>query len=298
MAPSESGKTDIAYVTSDGFDPDLDATAHSLEQAGLTWRSVRWKHPDVPWASFRAAVVHSTWDYAECRGEFLASMRRAAAGCELINPLDILEWNSEKTYLRDLAQAGCDVVPTLWVDPHLCNSHTALAEAIPQDWTELVVKPTVGAGGSGAMRTRNRHKASAYAVSGGPMLVQPYLESVDTEGELSLVYLNGEFSHAVRRGPYLPEETLRDGLVMPESADDGWQVTACPVDEECRAVAERVIASIPAPAPLVYARVDLLYGGEGRMRVAELEVTEPFLFLGYAEGAADRLAAALRARLT
>ncbi|MFF3350952.1 RimK family alpha-L-glutamate ligase [Streptomyces sp. NPDC002779] len=272
--------------------------AHGLERAGLTWRPVRWKDPEVSWGSFRAAIVRSTWDYAQCRDEFLASMRRAAAGCELINPLGVLEWNSEKTYLRDLAQTGCDVVPTLWVDPAVCNSRTALAQAIPQDWTDLVVKPTVGAGGSGAMRTRDRHKASAYAVSAGPMLVQPYMDSVDTEGELSMVYLNGEFSHAVRRGPYLPQETLREGLLLPESADTDWQVTACPADGECRAAAEQVLASIPAPAPLVYARVDLIRDAGGRMRVAELEVTEPFLFLGYAEDAADRLAAALRARLT
>jgi glutathione synthase/RimK-type ligase-like ATP-grasp enzyme len=297
VASSEHGEVDLAYVTSDGLDPDLTTVAQSLEQAGLTWRPVRWKDPDVPWASFRAAIVRSTWDYADSRDEFLASMGRAADSCELINPLDVLEWNSDKTYLRDLAQAGNDVVPTVWVDPGEWDSDAALAEAVPQDWTDLVVKPTVGAGGSGAMRTRDRDKACAYALSAGPMLVQPYLDSVDTEGELSMVYLDGEFSHAVRRGPYLPEETLRGGLLLPESDDAGWQVAACPADQECRAIAERVIRSVPTAAPLAYARVDLLRDAEGRMRVAELEVTEPFLFLGYADGAAARFAATLRARL-
>ncbi|MDR7381204.1 ATP-grasp domain-containing protein [Promicromonospora iranensis] len=295
--PSEHGAADIAYVTFDGTDPDLATATRSLEQAGLSWQPVRWKDPDVDWGSFRAAIVRSTWDYAQCRDEFLASMQGAAAGCELINPLGILEWNSHKTYLRDLAQAGCDVVPTLWVDPSTGDSSEALAQAIPSDWSDLVVKPAVGAGGSGAMRTRDRHRAIEYAVSGGPMLVQPYLDSVDTEGELSLVYLDGEFSHAVRRGPYLSEETFRDGLLVPESNDAGWQVTASPADRECQAIAEQVLASMPAVAPLAYARVDLLRDGEGRMRVAELEVTEPFLFLDYAEDAADRLAAALHARL-
>ncbi|MFR9672893.1 ATP-grasp domain-containing protein [Streptomyces sp. TR06-5] len=285
-------------MTSDKPDSDFEATTRALETAGLTWTSVDWKDQHAPWTSCRAAMVRSTWDYAENRDSFLASMHRASIFCDLVNPFDVLAWNTDKTYLRDLADSGCAVVPTLWVDPNVCNSRSALTSALPREWTDIVVKPTVGAGGSGAMRTRSAEKASAYAVSGGPVLVQPYLNSVDTEGEFSLVYLDGKFSHAVRRGPYLRPETLRGSLLVPETADSEWDVAPCNAEEECREVAEQALRTVPVDNPLLYARVDLLRDDEGRMRIAELELTEPFLFLEYAEGAADRLASALRDRLT
>ncbi|SDK67587.1 ATP-grasp domain-containing protein [Streptomyces indicus] len=285
---------DVAYLTSGIHDPDLDGSLQALNRSGLTCEAVNWSCRDTDWSRYRSAVVRSTWDYIEDREAFLGALRTISSTCLLLNPLDVIEWNTDKGYLADLARAGCPTVPTLWVDPEVCSSASALSRSIPSDWEDLVVKPAVGAGGTGAMRTRDREKACAYAMSSGRMLVQPYLDAVDSEGEKSFVFLGGEFSHAVTRGPYLPEEIHRDTLLPPGSEESAWTVESFEPDAEYLALAHAALAAVPAASPLPYARVDVIRDQRGAPRVAEVEVVEPFLFLGYSDSASARFAGALR----
>src|SRR6185503_12412402 len=151
------------------------------------------------------------------------------------------------------------------------------------------IKPAVGAGSLDAARHDDHGPAAAHVArlhsEGRPALVQPYVEAVDEAGETALVYLGGEYSHAVRKGPMLggAEATDDSGLFLAED------ISAREPSDDERAAADRVMAWVDERfGRLLYARVDLLPGDEPA--VLELELTEPSLFLSNAPGATERLA--------
>lgn len=274
-------------------DGDEDATEllSALDSAGVEARWAVWDDASVDWAA-ALVVLRSTWDYTARLGEFLAWARSVP---RLANPLEVVEWNSDKTYLRDLAASGVRIVPTRWVLP---GEPAQLPGA-----GEYVVKPSIGAGSRGAGRfvAGADEKAAEHVGhlhdAGRVVLVQPYLADVDIEGETALMFIDGEFSHAVRKGAMLPAgvvhpvngyELFVEEKITPHSATDA----------ELRAGAEAVAAVRGRFGnDLLYTRVDLLPSPDGPMLV-ELELTEPSLFLGHSPGAADRFAAAIARRVT
>ncbi|MQY02285.1 ATP-grasp domain-containing protein [Actinomadura macrotermitis] len=231
------------------------------------------------WAAYDLVVVRSTWDYTERAAEFLAW---ADSVPRLLNPAPVLRWNTDKRYLRDLAERGVPVVPTRW-DP----------ADVPGDWDEYVIKPAVSAGSLGTARWRageeDRARAHLRSLRGRTVMVQPYLPGVDTEGETALLFCDGEFSHAARKAPILQRGT---GVV---GAPRGGEVTAAAATPEQLAVARQALAAVQGD--LLYARVDLVPGPDGSPVVLELELTEPALFLEHGPGSADRFAKAIAARL-
>ncbi len=274
--------------------------------AGLTAQWVAWDDPAVDWPAWDLSVVRSTWDYTTRREEFLDWARQVA---RLANPVDVLTWNSDKSYLRDLAAAGVPVVPTSWARPG--------EEPVFPDDGEFVVKPVVGAGSVGAGRFSQLQFAAARTHVAGlhergrSVMVQPYLDRVDTDGEAGLVFLGGQYSHCINKGAMLsgaaelpPDPCaapFADPFAGPFAAPSRSRslfvlerITARAASAAQRAVADTVLAH--APADLLYARVDLLPGPDGPVLV-ELELTEPSLFLGYQDGAAELLAAAIAARV-
>jgi glutathione synthase/RimK-type ligase-like ATP-grasp enzyme len=254
-------------------DPDEPALLGALERAGVSVRGVAWD-ADVDWSAYDLVVVRSTWDYVERREEFLDW---ADSVPRLANPASVLRWNTDKRYLARLASAGVPVVPTSYItgdfDP-------------PQG--EYVVKPTVSAGAMDTSRYGPTDEEAARAhvdrllASGREAMVQPYLPSVETAQETSLLYLGGTFTHGARKGRVLSGR----GALSPNEWDLGPREPSAAE----RDVAEQVLAAVDEP--LLYARVDLLAGPDGPL-LLELELTEPYLFLGYCEGAADRLAGAI-----
>ena len=242
-------------------------------------------------------VPRSAWDYAERLPEFLAWAERVARLATLVNALPVVRWNTDKHYLGELARAGAPVVPTWYVEPGE-DAGGALDELLAAEaCRELVVKPAVGAGARDARRHARAargeilaHLAPLLAARRSVML-QPYLESVDTSGETALMYLDGRFSHAIRKGALLPSGApSTSGLFAPEDI-----VSRTPRADEL-AAADRILAAAPF-ARLPYARVDLLRDATGAPRLLELELTEPSLFLAHAPGSAGRFAAALLACL-
>jgi glutathione synthase/RimK-type ligase-like ATP-grasp enzyme len=241
----------------------------------------------VEWAGFDLAVLRNPWDYSRRRDEFVAWARTVPA---LANPADVVAWNTDKRYLRELASAGVPVVPTTWVSPDEAWQPSADGE--------FVVKPAVSAGSVDTGRyalPAQRELAAAHVArlqaAGRLVMVQPYLASVDTYGETALLYIGGGYSHAIRKGPMLRgPDTGVDGLFVTE------EITPRTPTEAERALGEATLAALPFVASeLLYARVDLLDSGNGPV-VIEVELTEPSLFLGTAPGAADRLAACILCR--
>jgi glutathione synthase/RimK-type ligase-like ATP-grasp enzyme len=276
----------VALATCSRF-PDLaedgPAMLDALARRGLEATPQIWDEPETDWDRFDLVVVRATWDYTERRAEFLDWARRVP---RLANPYGVIEWNSDKTYLRDLCSAGIPTVPTQWCEPD---------SAIVLPAAEIVVKPSVGAGARGAGRygPEDREAATAHVerlgAAGFTVMVQPYLAAVESAGERGLVYLGGRYSHAVNkpallanRGAYV-EGTLTWELVS----------ATTPTAAE-RAFAEDVLAATPAGREnLLYARVDLLPGDDGTPLLIELEVTEPCLYLGRGPGSPEAFADAV-----
>ncbi len=284
----------IALVTC-GDLPDLEAddrlVIEPLRAAGRVAEPVVWDDPTIDWAGYDLAVLRSPWDYASRRDEFVAWASRVP---RLANDAATVAWNTDKRYLAELAGAGVDVVHTDWVAP---GSTWA-----PPAGGEWVVKPAISAGSLDTGRydmADPEHRAHAAAHvrrlqrAGRLVMVQPYLSAVDTYGETALVFFGGRYSHAIRKGPMLEGPDLgTEGLYKPEEI-----VARQPTPAELER-AEQVIAAIPASLPpTLYARVDLIPGPDGTPVLVELELTEPSLFLEHSEGAPERLADAILARL-
>jgi O-ureido-D-serine cyclo-ligase len=291
----------VALVTARaarGLDEDMPPLTAALAGAGAAAHCVEWDDPRVDWARFDLVVPRSAWDYAERLPEFLAWAERVARLTRLVNPLPVVRWNTDKHYLGELARAGAPVVPTWYVEPG-ADAGRALAELLAADaCRELVVKPAVGAGSRDARRHARADRAGILAhiapllAARRSVMLQPYLASVDAQGETALMYIDGRFSHAIRKGALLPAGAPSTaGLFAPETI-----VPRAPARDEL-AAAERILAAAPF-GTLLYARVDLLRDAAGAPRLLELELTEPSLFLSHAPGSAERFAAALLASLS
>jgi glutathione synthase/RimK-type ligase-like ATP-grasp enzyme len=274
--------------------PDLDDDERrlipELKEVGVIAEPRVWDDPSVRWDEFRLVVIRSTWDYAERRDAFLTWCSRVP---QVLNAVPVLTWNTDKTYLRELAGAGVPTVPTTWVGIGSSAGSVLLPEG------DLVVKPSVSSGSQNTSRYGSDDQAAARAhvqrllSDGRAVMVQPYIPSVDAQGETGLIYIDGTFSHAIRKGALLRTPgTATDQLWALEDISQ-----RAPEAEEL-AVAEATLDALPWPrAALLYARVDLVRDRGGAPLLLELELAEPSLFLGLGSGAAARLAAAIASRL-
>jgi glutathione synthase/RimK-type ligase-like ATP-grasp enzyme len=265
-------------------DEDHPALAQALAERGVEARPAVWDDAGVDWARFDLVVVRSTWDYAERRDAFLAW---AASLPRVLNELEVLRWNTDKRYLRELERAGVPVVPTRFLER---------GEPFEAPEGRFVVKPAVSAGSRhsasyepGEAAEAGRHVGRLHAM-GRTVMVQPYLDGIDSHGETALVYLGGAYSHAVRKAPLLrPGQPPGDALYLEE------QVEPADSTQAERSVADAALRL--APDGLLYARVDLVQDGESPV-VLEIELTEPSLWLGYAPGASERFADGISAAVT
>lgn len=242
-----------------------------------------WDDPAVDWGAFDLVVLRSPWDYTDRRDAFVAWVE--SLGDRVLNPAEVVRWNTDKRYLADLDAAGLPVVPTTFLEP-------GAVVVLPDG--PCVVKPAISAGSRDTERHDDPRAASAHAQQllgdGRIVMVQPYVADVDHAGETALLYFDGAYDHAIRKGPLLlAGPAAVDGLFAPE---DIRPRDPRPAERE---LADAVVAEAQRRfGRLLYARVDLV-GDEPA--VLELELTEPSLFFGHSDGAAARFAAAIRRRL-
>jgi glutathione synthase/RimK-type ligase-like ATP-grasp enzyme len=257
----------------------------ALELEGFEPSLVLWDDPTVEWSHFAAVLVNYTWGYVARRLDFLQWAARVSRTSTLVNSLQTIEWNSSKSYLIDLS-VEVAIVPTTIVPPGAAWSPPA---------NDYVIKPAVSSGGIGAARYRESEVAIADAHlrrlhrSGQDVVVQPYQERVDRSGETALVFIAGEFSHAIRKGALLEPDVgevaqlwEREVVAPTEPSDDQRRLA----EQTLRAVSTRV----GEPS---YARIDLVDGDRGP-QILEVELIEPSLFLPPDGVAARKLAGHLR----
>jgi hypothetical protein len=254
-----------------------------LSRRGVDGVVVAWDDPGFDWTAVDAAVLRSTWDYHLRRDSFLAWTRKVP---RLLNPARVVEWNSHKGYLKELEARAAHTVPTLWVPRGPPPLLVQLLSA--HGWSEAVVKPCVSASAHQTVRfslSDWKHAQDMLAVicATGDAMVQPYLKAVETHHERSLIFIDGVFSHAVRREPVLITHRFAATRVTAED-DELW-------------IAENALRGLET-GPLLYARVDLIRDDRNDVRVMELELIEPALYLYLCPEAAQSLADAIVRRVS
>jgi glutathione synthase/RimK-type ligase-like ATP-grasp enzyme len=279
----------VATSAGDDFDDEIDPDAQlllgALRDADIEGRLCVWDDPRVVWSDYEMVVVRSTWDYTKDRRGFLEWARALPT---LFNPYPIIEYSTDKHYLNDLKSRGHRIIPTVFCD-------VGETPVFPDEG--FVVKPTVGAGSIGADKygAGEHAKAAAHVArlhdSGRDAMIQPYIASIDEVGERGLVFIDGSFSHAIRKNAMLHvDQDDRHSLFRAE------QLTLVDAEPDALAFADVVMAEPPFNG-LLYGRVDIVKVPEG-WAVMELELVEPSLFLSYRTEAASALASAISDRLT
>ena len=273
----------IALVTCRKY-PELTADdqvlASALRSRGAAVIAADWRDAGFPWHSVDCAVLRSTWDYHLHADEFAEWVDQVGSLTHLINPASLVRWNGNKRYLKDLAERGVPVVPFLLAEPNTPPPYRALGSP---GWDEIVVKPLVGASAWQIVRIKAaqlEHALTPELRSTG-YIVQPYASEIE-DGEYSLVFFGGAYSHTVLKKPRQGDFRTQHELGATRSVVDP--------DPAVLAAATDVLRALPATP--VYARVDGIVQN-GRFVLMEAELIEPELYFLFVPAAAERFADAL-----
>ncbi len=280
----------IAYVSCKNLpEPDIDEIplVEGLKSAGHEASVAGWDDESVDWASFDAILIRATWNYAWHLDAFRAWIARANEQTTLINPIETLEWNLHKRYLKELQAAGIPIIPTAFFDQGASTSIMELCES--RCWSRIVIKPTVSAGSFGT-RAFDLCKGDAPAaqaffdemIAQREMMIQRFVPAVETVGETALIVIDGELTHAIEKRPRFDDQD--EEVYLRESISD-----------EMREIAMKVINA--ANKDHLYARVDVIPDDDGSLMLSELEMLEPSLFFPYCERAINKFAHAVLRRV-
>lgn len=263
---------------------DDDLAIGPLAELGWEVSTLSWRQTSRPWSDFECVVIRTPWDYQNSPAEFLAVLAEIDSQTRLENPLDIVRWNLDKRYLREMAARGCRVVPTIWEAEYTRSEFDRLLAKLHTD--EIIIKPTVSATAGHTYRLTEYDAALENVFADRPFLVQPFMPNIVAEGEYSLFYFNGEYSHTINKSPKPADFRVQE--------EHGGIITEAEPDERLRAAGQRALGLIGRT--LLYARVDLVRDDEDEFALMELELIEPALYLRMSDGAPERFAAAIAKR--
>lgn len=290
----------LALVTCNdlpGWEKDDRPLHAELDARGIPFDQPAWDD-DVDWGAYDAALVRTTWDYMPRRDAFVAWALDAGTRTRLFNPAEVIQWNTHKGYLRELAAQGVPLAPTVWVDR---GGEVDLAKVMAErGWSRGFIKPVVGACAVGTLRfdTTGLEAAQGHAealLGESGLMIQPYLSRVEVSGELSAICFDGEVCHAVQKIPVPGDYRVQD--------DHGAKDHPVTLSEQQADVVRQVLDATHRVAPgldgepLLYARIDLMWDDAGALCVAEIELVEPSLFFRHGPEAPKRLVDALTRRL-
>jgi glutathione synthase/RimK-type ligase-like ATP-grasp enzyme len=282
------------YVSTGAYDTntvDEDALlSNLLEELGISYELLAWSDPDVEWSRFTHVLIKSTWDYFDYYPEFLVWLDKLEAlETSVLNPVATLRWNSSKNYLLELKAKGYPCVAGQILPKGTTTTLQSLHDAL--GFETLVVKPLVSGGAKNTLKiTRGAGKELedkiASLLQEEDFLVQPYIPEIVAVGEYSLIFFNGVFSHAVLKSPAADDFRVQHYF--------GGTIQEITPDSKMLASAQALVTSFAKDS--LYARVDGVVI-EGVFHLMELELIEPYLFLGLSEKAIPNYKAALQKRL-
>jgi len=263
----------LSMQSLEGYVSDHELLFEPLQELGWQVELVPWQERGVDWERYTAVYLCCPWDYPTAAAEFLARLEEVErSSALLVNDLALVRWSLPKTYLADLEQRGAAIVPTLW--------RTGFpARAFGQHFDELrtsrlIVKPVVSTNATDTFLLDREANSAELArledlFEGRDVLIQPFLANVQSEGEFSLFYFGGSYSHAILKTP-----KARDFRVQEEH---GGTLQAVEPSAALRRAADHALGLV-APEP-VYARVDLVRSDADEFQLMELELIEPSLYL-------------------
>jgi hypothetical protein len=284
----------IAFLTMDSLEGFVSydyLVRDILQQRGVRVDEVSWRDPHADWNQYDLVVIRSPWDYQQSCSQFLDVLARIdASRANLQNPLEVVRWNVQKTYLRDLQNSGVTIVPTTWLQSPKVADLTNLFQQLKAD--QVVVKPFIGAGATDTFWLNSDSspellRSIETLYQGRLALAQPFVESVLSYGEISLTFFGGEYSHTVLKTPKMGDFRVQE--------EHGGIIQRIDPDPEIISFARRSLAAVQAD--LLYARVDLVFLENQQPAMMELELIEPSLYLSYDEASPRRFADAIAARL-
>lgn len=287
--------TEIAILTPDAGDPSyasqwpgvLDRLTACLARVGVTTQAHPWTdHVDDASGLARYPLVLPlvAWGYHRDHGRWVSACRAwTNAGLAVLNPASVLEWNADKAYLGRLADAGVAIPPTVWVEGPTQDDLDTAFERLGA--ATLVIKPRVS---GGAWKTQRLNRGDRLeSAPEGPAMIQPYLPSIESEGETSLLFFGGRLSHAVNKRPIAGDFRIQ--------VQFGGRYAPVEPEPDMLTLAERTLAAIDED--LLYARVDMARGPDGGWLLMEAELIEPDFYLEQAPDRGTMFARAVRARL-
>ena len=253
----------------DAFEHDyqVDAIRPAMEARGGSLIEIDWRAPLADFAGCELVLVGTPWDYWDYEQEFLGKLDALeTAGIMVCNPPDLVRWNSRKTYLRELAERGAGTIPTMWVERPTAADLATAFETFGCD--RVVAKRQVGAGAEGQSIHCAGEVPADWAMP-HPAMIQPYLPQIASEGEISFLFVDGTFSHALVKRP-------ASGDYRVQSLYGGTEEALQPAAGDL-AAAQAVVEAIPFATPL-YARIDMVRGADGTLLLMEAELIEPYLY--------------------
>lgn len=280
----------VTWAGLPGLSEDDQALVKALADAGLKSEARVWDDPAVDWGDHAGLLIRSTWDYHERLDEFSIWLDNLERRCvPVFNPLPTLRWNMTKRYLKECGGSGLPVVPTVWLEP--AGAVDLEAVLLSQGWEEAVLKPVVSAGAYRTTRVRRGETAGlggalAEAVGAHGAMLQPYLKEIESEGEVSFIFVDGMFCHAVLKKPAAGDFRVQEKF--------GGTTAALEVSDEL--ARQALLALDVVKLPWLYARVDAVRAGDALL-LAEIELLEPSLYFRQGPQTAARLAQAIRKRL-
>ena len=257
--------------------------SEALEKKGLKVQRKDWADATVDWSKTRIILFRSTWDYFNRFEEFSKWLTLVSDQTVLMNPAELIHWNIDKRYLQDLTKKGVNCVDTIFMPVGTADSLRSICERSP--WERWVLKPTV----SGAARhtyllkesNLDEHEEIFHELSSKEeMMLQPFINSIVEFGELSLMVMDGKYTHAVHKVAKEGDFRVQD--------DFGGSVNDFNATSDQIKFAERAVqACYPKP---MYARVDIVFDNENNLAISELELIEPELWFRKCHPAATVLA--------
>lgn len=270
-----------------GYVSDDDLAIPSLNELGWAVSIVSWRDTSVNWNDFEAVVIRTPWDYQEAPDAFLNALEKVErSSARLENSLSVVEWNLDKSYLRELESKGFRIVPTMWINGDVsAKSFECWQGNLGSD--ELIIKPTISATAKDTFRLSSFGETLATVFRGRSFMVQPFMPAIVEEGEFSLFYFDGEYSHTILKSPKTGDFRVQEehgGLITAVEPEPAMLETARSINEKIEL------------RPL-YSRTDLIRCNDGGFALMELELIEPALYFRMDAKSPERFARAFARRM-
>lgn len=258
----------------------------AFEAQGLKVDITYWDNPSYEWQQTKSVLFRTVWDYFERFDEFWDWLEQVKTKTRLINSYELIKWNIDKHYLRDLKNNGIQVVPTYFADR---GNNISLQEiANLNDWKHIVIKPAISASAFNTYKITNdeieqKEQLFHELLQTHDMLVQPFFPTISELGEASLMVFGGKFTHAILKKAKAGDFRVQDDF-------GGTVHDYNPTQEEIK-FAEKVFQSCTSLP--IYGRVDIVWDSNKHIYLSELEIIEPELWIRNRPESANKIAEAV-----